>query len=99
VWPQAAPPKPAPVAKQRTSTALQVSPSRVRQGRRAEATIVVRGSRTPAGKVRVAVDGRTFRTVTLRQGRAEVSLSSRLRVGRHTVRVVYLGDARSKRAR
>lgn len=97
IWPLATPPaKPVPVVKQATSTSLKVSPSKVRQGKRATATIVVRGVRSPTGKVRVSVDGRTFRTVTLRNGRATVSLSSRMREGRHVVRVLYLGDARSK---
>jgi hypothetical protein len=92
------PPKPAP-AKVSSVTSAKLRAGTVRQGRRAEVRVRVSARRAVTGRVDVVVDGRLHRTVTLRQGRAEVRLSKKLRAGRHTVRVVYRGSTSVKPSR
>lgn len=82
------PPVPPSQPAKATTTKLAVTPKRVTAGKRAVATVTV--SSRASGQVRIRVDGKVVRTVTVTRGRARVSLP-RLRVGRHRVRAEFLG--------
>ena len=70
----------------------------VRNKTKAKLTIrVSEATLTPTGSVTVRVDGKVFRTRTLSNGRAVVTLKKFRKAGRHPVKVVYNGDATHKK--
>ena len=70
----------------------------VRAGKRVKVKVAVKGKPTATGKVRIKVDGATRRTVRLnRAGKVMVNLG-KLKVGKHRIKVRYLGDDAHKRS-
>ena len=81
----------APVPKASSRTRLAVDRRKVRAGRKvAVRTRVTATGATAEGTVRVLVDGRVVRTLTLTDQRATVRV--KVRRGKHRVRVRYLGS-------
>lgn len=90
-------PTPAAAPAPRTATRTAVTVRRpARAGRANRARIAVTAPAGPAsGRVKVWVDGKFVATRTLTDGRAAVRIPARFaqRVGRHRIRVRYLGTA------
>jgi len=85
------------VGKARTTATLFLSRSSVTYGREKAAKFTVSVSHVgrvrPTGKAQVRIGGTTLCTVTLRSGIGSCRLSARqLRVGRHAIVAVYVGD-------
>jgi hypothetical protein len=85
-----APSTPPVVAKRSASVKVRAKGAR----KKATLTITVRASGvTPTGKVTIRLGSRTLKTVTLRNGRAKVTLKKQKK-GKRTYKVVYSGDSR-----
>ncbi|MCW2838522.1 MAG: hypothetical protein JWR55_5 [Aeromicrobium sp.] len=85
-----APSTPPVVAKR--SASVKVSAKNARK--KATLTITVRASGvTPTGKVTIRLGSRTLKTVTLRNGRAKVTLNKQKK-GKRTYKINYSGDSR-----
>lgn len=96
--PAPAPKPPAPTKQLATKVSARLADSTVRRGRGAKVVARVTGPRLVTGRVRLLVDGRHHRTVTLRHGRAALRITKKLRPGRHSVRVAYLGSRTARKS-
>ena len=82
----------APVAKSASTVRASVNRTEVKAGRKVTVSAVVSAPGVrPAGKVRVVVDGKTVRTVALKNGKAKAKVV--VRKGKHRVVVRYLGSS------
>ncbi|WP_435299045.1 hypothetical protein [Timonella sp. A28] len=54
-----------------------------------KATISVKSGIAPSGKATVYVDGKKYKTVTVKKGKAGVALSSKLKKGKHSIKVSF----------
>ena len=86
--PTPTPTTPPPTGKAATATKLKVKPRPAAFGKRVKARIRVTSDAHVAGKVRLMIDGKTYRTTRLVDGRVLLKLP-RLTVGTHKVRAVF----------
>ncbi|RIJ78265.1 hypothetical protein D1871_03505 [Nakamurella silvestris] len=81
------------VKKQVSTTALKLSPAKVKSGNRLSASVSVKAGGAPAtGKVTIAF-GSARRTVTLNGGRATTALPSAVAAKKYTVTASYAGTS------
>ncbi|MDM7830409.1 S8 family serine peptidase [Cellulomonas edaphi] len=77
-------------------TKLAISPTAVKFGTAAKATATVTGSSAPTGKVEFREGSKVLATATVvvsgKTGTAKVTLPKSLKVGKHTLTAVYLGN-------
>jgi len=82
------PTTPTPTGKAATATKLKVKPRPAPFGKRVKARIRVASDAHVAGKVRLLIDGKTYRIARLVDGRVAVKLAT-LKIGTHKVRAVF----------
>jgi hypothetical protein len=88
--PPAPPAAPAPVAKKSASVKVSAKGAK----KKATLTITVKASGvTPTGKVTIKLGSKTLKTVTLKGGKAKVTLTKQKK-GKRTYKVIYSGDSR-----
>jgi hypothetical protein len=83
-------PAPAPVVKKSASVNVSAKGAK----KKATLTITVKASGvTPTGKVTIKLGSKTLKTVTLKGGKAKVTLTKQKK-GKRTYKVIYSGDSR-----
>jgi hypothetical protein len=88
--PPAPPAAPAPVAKKSASVKVSAKGAK----KKATLTITVKASGvTPTGKITIKLGSKTLKTVTLKGGKAKVTLTKQKK-GKRTYKVIYSGDSR-----
>lgn len=81
---------PAPVAKKAASISVSAKGAK----KKATLTITVKAPGvTPTGKVTIKLGGKTLKNVTLKNGKAKVTLAKQKK-GKRTYKVIYAGDSR-----
>jgi hypothetical protein len=90
VPPVVTPPAPPAVVKVKPSVKVSAKAGK----KKATLTVTVRASGvTPTGKVTIKLGGKTLKTVTLKRGKASVTLK-KLKKGKRVFTIVYSGDSR-----
>lgn len=81
----------AAVPKATSTTKATVNKATVKKGKPVTVTATVTSSPTATGKVAVRVDGKTVKTVALKNGKVTVAITIK-KAGKHKITVAYLGS-------
>lgn len=81
-----------PVAKAASRTKVSVNKSKVKKGKAVKVSVVVTANPKATGKVSVRVDGKIVKRLTLRHGKASVTVRIG-KAGKHRITAAYQGSA------